>query len=322
MTETTGIDQEMFNQKESIFSDAQEESDEDKLYEEVQKELADISPEELMELFSSINGALENPESDDGGNTDLDADDYHNQGCDIARKGRKREAARFCMEGLEKFPLNVDLLADTIKYSTDTGDLPTADEHYSILKTSVPFRRWNWRAFTFAFDYLITKDPVENESECRTLVENYKKCLPYEERACLAESELEAALGNADLSMQVLQDAIRSHPNASQCAMRLADMQMDRGLYKDALRTVMYGAAASAAVQPSINAAYLYLIRVLAKDHALHEKEASGEPINIEEVELVKHEYDLLVREFPDIRHHAKTIKTRISMLKFIKTDS
>lgn len=181
----------------------------------------------ILELLSRMREMMsDSDDEDDADESDMDSDDYHNKAVDRARRGKKREAAGICMEGLKKFPRNVDLLADTIKYSSEAGDMRTAAAHYSILKESVPFQRWNWRAFTFSFDYLLKKDPIANEDECRHIIAHYKKYLPYEEKASMAESELEEALGNAESSMNVLKEAIRTYANASQCALRLADMQM------------------------------------------------------------------------------------------------
>lgn len=274
----------------------------------------------ILDLLSQMRGL----ESDDD-NTDEDdgeaegSDKIHNKAVDRARRGKNREAAEICMAGLKRFPTNVDLLADTIKYSSEAGDMQTADDHYSMLKDSVPLRRWNWRAYTFSFDHLLKEDPVANEDECRAIVENYKKYLPYEEKASLAESELEEALGNAEGSMSVLKEAISTHANASQCALRLADMQMDRGLFENVLETTNYGIAASAETQPSINVPYLYYIRALAKDHLLHKKECVGESITKEEVESLREEYELLLSEFPELLRHAHTIQMRVKMLKFVK---
>lgn len=137
----------------------------------------------------------------------------------------------------------------------------------------------------------------------------------------MAESELEEALGDAESSMNVLKEAIRTYANASQCALRLADMQMDRGLFADVLATANYGIAASAEVQPTINVPYLYYIRALAKDHLLHKKECSGEPVTKDELEGLKEEYALLLSEFPELMRHAHTIKMRAKMLKFVKAE-
>mgnify|MGYP000418201430 FL=1 len=276
----------------------------------------------ILELLSRMRGLMPNSDGDeDMDDNDMDSDDYHNKAVDRARRGRNREATDICMEGLKKFPLNVDLLADTIKYSSEAGDMQTAADHYSILKANVPFQRWNWRAFTFSFDYLLKKDPIANEDECRHIIAHYKKYLPYEEKASMAESELEEALGNAESSMNVLKEAIRTYANASQCALRLADMQMDRGLFADVLATANYGIAASAEVQPTINVPYLYYIRALAKDHLLHKKVYAGEPVTKEELEALKEEYDLILDEFPELMRHAHTIKMRAKMLKFVKAE-
>ena len=197
--------------------------------------------------------------------------------------------------------------------------LDTASEHYEELKKSVPVQRWNWRAFTFAFDYLLEVDPISNEEECRRIVENYKKYIPYEEKAYMAESELEMALGNSERSMSVLEAAIAARENASQCALRLADMQLDRGLYENVIATTNYGIAASAETQPSINVPYLYYIRALAKDHLIHKKECNGEVVEQKEVDALSAEYDLMLSEFPELMCHAHTIKMRAKMLKFMK---
>lgn len=304
----------------------------------------------LLELLSSMSDhslGTHNNDNDDDDNEDnadddgMDADDYHNKAVDYANRGQKKAAAEFCMTGLKRlFPetyetsimqaesfandskspsLNVDLLADTIQYSSDAGDMANAAKHYAVLKEFIPFQRWNWRAFTFAFNYLLKADPVGNEAECRTIVENYKKYLPHEEKASMAESELESALGNAEQSMNVLKEAIRTHTNAPQCALRLADMQLERGLYEDALATTNYGIAASAETQPSINIPYLYYVRTLATDHLLHKKACSGDPINKEDLDALKEDYELLLSEFPELIRHTRTIKMRAKMLKFIK---
>lgn len=277
-----------------------------------------IAGRDYLELLSQVRALMPDPDEDE---SNMDSDDYHNKAVDYARRDKYREAAKICQQGLRKFPLNVDLMADTIKYSAEAGDMQTADEYYTALKAKVPFRRWNWRAFTFSFDYLLKADPIANADECRTIISQYKKYLPHEEKACVAESELEAALGRPDISMNVLKEAVRTHTNASQCALRLADMQMDFGLFEDVLATTNYGVAASAEAQPSINAPYLYYIRALAKDSLLHKKVYEGKPVTAEEVNDLSEEYKLLASEFLSLKRYARTIEIRAKMLKFIKTE-
>lgn len=276
---------------------------------------------EMRGIIPDLDDNEDEDEDEDEDYCDMDADELHNKAVDRARRGRNREAAEICIKGLKRFSLNADLLADTIKYSSEAGDMQTAGDYYSMLKDRLPFRCWNWRAFTFSFDYLMKEDPIANENECRTIIAKYKEFLPYEEKSSLAESELEAALGNTEVSMDVLKEAIRTHTNACQCALRLADMQMDRGLFKDVLVTTNYGIAASAETQPSINIPYLYYIRALAKDYFIHKKECSGETITGDEIEALKNEYELLISQFPELMCHSRMINMRLKMLKFIKTN-
>lgn len=283
----------------------------------------DADANNLLELLSRMKGILDDDDDNDDTEEDyeengMDADDYHNKAVEHACHGKYKRATEICLDGLMHFPLNVDLLSDTIKYSAEAGDLEVAAKHYAILKKTVPVQCWNWRAFTFAFDYLLEDDPIANEEECRIIVENYKKYIPYEEKAYMAESELEMSLGNSEHSMKILEEAIASRENASQCALRLADMQLDRGLYEKVIATANYGIAASAETQPSINVPYLYYIRTLAKDHILHKKECNNEAVEKREVDALTAEYELMLSEFPELMCHAHTIKMRTKMLKFM----
>lgn len=254
-------------------NDGESEPHEEAVVGEVVEAMSDDNDAEagsLFDILARMKGIIDDgdDEADDDDYVDengMDADDYHNKAVEFARHGKYKRSTEICMDGLKRFPLNVDLLADTIKYNAEAGDLDTASEHYEVLKKSVPVQRWNWRAFTFAFDYLLEVDPITNEEECRRIVENYKKYIPYEEKAYMAESELEMALGNSERSMSVLEAAIAARENASQCALRLADMQLDRGLYENVIATTNYGIAASAETQPSINVPYLYYIKAMYK---------------------------------------------------------
>lgn len=245
---------------------------------------------------------------------------YHNKAVIYAQLDMNNRAMMICKDGLKKFPLDIDLLACVIKYSSDSGDLQTATDYYSTLKENIPFQRWNWRAYTFSLDFLMKKDPIANEDECRMLINNYKKYLPYEEKACMAESELEEALGNMERSKEVLMEAICSHSNASQCALRLADMQMDQGLFDEVEKTSNYGIVASTRPQASISIPYVYYLRTLIKDHNLHKREYFGEAISKTEVEALMLEYEQLIEKFPELKKYESTIDTRYNMLYFVKT--
>ena len=270
---------------------------------------------------------IDDDDDSDGDAPDMDADDFHNKAVDYARRGRYRQAAETCMRGLKYFPKDVDLLADTVKYSSNAGDAATAERYFRILKDSIPFARWNWRAYQFTLDYLIEDNPAVHEQECRLILSNFHQTLPYEERAYLSESELETALGNYERSMEVLAEATRTRSNACMCALRLADMQLERGLYADVVKTASYGIAAAADPQPSINIPYLYYLHTLAKDYLLHCRafglngEDAGK-VSAEEIETLKKEYEMMLSEFPRLNHYGDSIQMRLRMLKFLAAEA
>lgn len=256
----------------------------------------------------------------DGGNSgenDMDANDYHNKAVELVRRGKYKQAVALCMRGLSFYPNNVDLLADTIKYSSECGDNETADQHYQALCERVPRNRWNWRAYTFSFDYLISAVD-DREPEIRTLLADYAKYLPFEEKRYMSESELETALGNHQRAMEVLEEAVKQINNAAQCALRLADMQLGHGMYEDVIKTTGYGLSASAETQPSINIPYLYYVRALAEDALLHKKAVESE-IRVDDVRRLRSEYENMSKQFPELMRHQSNIQTRIKMLNMLE---
>lgn len=307
-----------------------------------------ISPDDMFELSAQLRGLFPDM-GDDPSPIDqltdegMTGEQYHNKAVSHSRRGNNRLAVKICESGLSRLSrgayeeavkatadnvrvttfsaLDVDLLADTIQFSLEMGDMPNAATHYIILKEYVPLQRWNWRAYTFSFDFLLRDDPLKNETECRELIANFKKHLPFDEHSSVAESELEAALGNWEKSMDVLKDAIQALPNACQCAIRLADMQMDRGLYSDVLKTVAYGNAASASVQSRVSLPYLCYLQTLARDHLLHRRAVAGERISTDDISDLDDDYAVLEKEFPELIPHAHVIRARRKMLRFIKTD-
>lgn len=250
----------------------------------------------------------------------MTASDYHNKAVDYARRKNLSKAVDICIDGLAIYADNVDLLADVIKYSSEHGDFSTAQEYYEILSNRIPRANFNWRAYTFSFDYLMLNSAV-NENACRELVADYIKYLPFEEKARMAKSELEEALGNHQASMDVLVEAIDQLPNAPQCALRLADMQLNRGLYGDVVNTVNYGLMASAEPQPSINIPYLYYIRNLAEDALLHAKSQKGAVERVERDRIVD-TYECMLKEFPELMHHKRNITMRMKMLGFLNVEN
>lgn len=57
----------------------------------------------ILEMLSQMRGPSTDDADDDFDNDDnvMDADDYHNKACDMARRGNYKRASNFCMEGLK-----------------------------------------------------------------------------------------------------------------------------------------------------------------------------------------------------------------------------
>ncbi len=272
------------------------------------------SAERLKFLFDRIAGMTD---SDDEEKYPT-ADAIHNESADYARRRAYGKAAKICIDGLERFPDNIDLLADVVKYTGDSGDADTAKEYLNMLLAR-PRRVFNWRAFTFSIDFLIATDPVGNEELIRELIKDYHTLLPTNEKAYMAESELEEAIGNRQRSMEILVEAVTNMPNCPQVALRLADMQLDDGLFAEAKETAHHAMVASAEVQPSVNVPYLAYIHCLCDDALLHQRALAGEHVDTDEVKRVMAQYNQLEEAFPIIRmKHGSTISDRKRLLDFL----
>lgn len=254
---------------------------------------------------------------DEDGEND-DENDYHNKSADLARKGKIREAVGMCVRGLERFPNNMDLLADAIKYSSDIGDVKSAEDYLEKLNERVPRNTWNWRSYTFVLDFLM-KNPSDNEEICREIIADYKKNLPYEEKSSVAESELEEKLGNHERSKEILEQAVKERFNAPQAALRLLDLQLQHGEFEEALRTSDYFLIASCEAQPSTNLNYQLYVRCLAEDAILHKKYFEKENVTEDEVERLKGMYERILK-IPELGFRfGSNIKDRLVMLDFMK---
>lgn len=247
-----------------------------------------------------------------------DADVYFNKSAELAKKGRLSKAIEMCQKGLDKFPEEIDLLSNILKYSSDMGDDETAEKYLNQLITNIPRKVWNWRTYTFTLDYLL-KNPCINEAKCREIIGDYKKAFPAEEKSYVAESLLEEKLGNHTKSKEILENAVKERFNAPQCALKLLDLQMEQGEYEEALVTSNYFAIASCETQPSTNQNYQLYARCLIEDALLHKKAFNGENIYLYEIQRIHSLYNRVMK-IPEIAlNFGANIKNRIVLLNFIK---
>lgn len=278
----------------------------------------DDAVEKLMQYLAEAGAGDDDDHDDDHDDQHsavvMDADDYHNKSVDYAARDQYGQALMICREGLEHWPGNIDLLADVVEYAGKIGDTDMADEHVQLLK-AIPRRAWTWRAFVFMFNYLLAKPKIDVRA-CRQIISDFKTHQPFNENAYLLEAELEEKLGSEQRAVEVLTDALASMPNAQRCALRLADLQMERGLYADVIRTCDYGLVASCAIRQHINTSYLQLLKTLAMDALLHQ----AENVTEDEVEAVIQSYDGLEDLFPELyKRYSKVITNRRKILRFMR---
>lgn len=258
------------------------------------------SEKELKEIYEQIqSGAISGS-----------ADDYHNAAVGFSRRQQNERAVRVCQVGLKKWPDNIDLNADVLTYAMDAGLTDELEELAAALQRNCPDRsRWNWRGFRFLFLYYIKVKPDGYEEKTKTLIEEYKKYIPADERAYMCEYERYQGLGKPDEAVQALEEAV-TNLKAPQCALTLADIYFERADYDDAIRTATLGIAYAAEPQPGIRTSYLLMLRAMAKDAALLRKGNFSD----KEVQEVLKEYKL-AQKYVSIRER-RVIDLRIDILQ------
>lgn len=316
------MNNETINGLKNVLQEEDDNMDEVIPYEE---DLGDVDDEnnKLRDLLMDkmIKNMFDASQSDDNENDieeSLTSGEYHNKGTSYAGKNQYEKAIEICKEGLERFPNNMDLIADIIKYSADVGDFDNSKEYLRILLSRVPKETFNWRCFTFSIDYLVEEDPVKNGKLIKAMISDYKRVLPDEEKAYVAESEYEARLGNMEKSEKVLIKAIESMNNAPQCALKLLDIQLSKGKYEEALKTSNYYMMASCEIQPTTNVAYMIYARCLTEDAILHMRYMKGEEITSDDINTMKKKYKMICSDVEIKVRFGENIDNRIMLLDLI----
>ena len=255
--------------------------------------------------------------------------DYHNIGVEFSKQNCEKFAADVSIIGLKTYPLSPDLLADTIKYSQEIGDIEGCQE---LIKTlgDLDVSYWKWRTFVFVIDFL--KDSLsysknttqykENLKKAQQFIERFKQVIPYEERAYVAEAELYQNQNNLDKAIAALKEGIKIVAVAPQCCMKLADIYLELGKYADVEEMAKKGILASIQDQPTVSIGYLYYLLALSWDaqRIIQKRSEEKTPmIESEIVEIVKAYVTadrLLVNEGRPNVTYRKTINAKLIMLE------
>lgn len=252
-----------------------------------------------------------------------------NKADELFRRGKIKEAIELCVNGLQVFDNNIDLIACVIGYSS-MCDFDIADVYFKKLSNTYPRKLWTSKAYKSVLEFLM-KNPQENEKLCRDIIADFKKWHPFNENSYTEESELERKLGNYEKSRQILEQAVNNIQNAPECAFRLIEIQLKRGEFEEAIRTSDYFGIASCTVggcltipcceeQSPLRVVYSIYLRCLIEDALLRKKSVHGEGITKEEVDKVRYDYEKAMRRAEIRICFGTEIEDRITLLDFVET--
>ena len=205
-----------------------------------------------------------------------DADDFHNYAVTFSRINDYDAACIILKCGLNRFPRNVDLLADYLIYGPDCSSENRFQECDDYLKTlnSIDVRLWTWRAFDFSIQYLMTKmdQGVEDVEfylqEIDLLSQKYLKAYPLDERAYFTTYLMQHKLKHFRSNEQpekILEQAVSLQINTPRCSLKLAEIMFDKKEYDRALLLLDKTIQDSIERNSGLSLANVYLLRFTIK---------------------------------------------------------
>lgn len=253
--------------------------------------------------------------------------DYHNLSVEFSKKNSDVYAATIAALGVETYPMSTDLLADLIKYSQEIGDSESCKAGLKQLN-EIDRQYWTWRTFVFVIDYL--KDSLsysssldeykKNAEEAIDYINDFKKYIPYEERAYVAEAELCLNRSDQQGALDTLLDGIKKVAIAPQCCMKLADLYLERGEYANVEKYARKGILAALQDQPTVSVGYLYYLLALAMDAKRIQNRQSGQVLGSNDVQDIVNAYQtadrLFVNEGRPAVAYRNTIQARLIIIE------
>ena len=255
------------------------------------------------------------------------ADEYHNLCAELARLGEYGLACSILDKGLKQHPMDADLLADFLQYGIKSERLEDCKIHFTTLN-GLDRVMWTWRSFDFSIDYLLYLYGIamgESASDVRIalqtqlyeIVQEFQKCLPYDETAWLASYNVYTAFGEQEKAVEALLDGITGDRVAPKCCIKYADIQLERGKYEETVKYAQRGIRASAQDQESVSVGYLYYISALAKEALLRTDNGLKQENLTEDVASVFRDYKVAYSILePDKKTYRTIIKRRVTMLE------
>ena len=225
-----------------------------------------------------------------------DAEDIHNKVMSKAKAGNNVAALNVSEAGIEKYPDNIDLLADAVRFAGKVGDERKAEHYFKQLIEKSDKREWGWMQFTYLLDYLM-KTPIKNRSRIEELLKDYINYLPQEEKAAVAACEFEDKIGNHEKGRTILEEFVQNSFHAPQCAAKLISIYMINGEYEKAKKMIEYYEIASNELQSSTNYAIQLFEGVLVEHALLRKRKYLGEEVSIQDFESIKLKFEKLLQK-------------------------
>lgn len=249
-----------------------------------------------------------------------DADDFHNFAVELARKDEYTLACQVLECGLNYFPKSVDLLSDYLQYGVNCNKV---EECRKVFKTllKIPRRRWTWRGFAFAVDYLqyliersdSEKEIDAKEQEILAIVADFRKYFPFSEESYRTEADVYKSLNMHDKELDILRSALKNILVAPKCALRCADILFERGEYEEASKAIDRCISDATQTQSSVNEGYSYYLSALCKIAIVQKQRLD---MTEQDVEEIYSDFNIALEKFKSAHNsYADVIKTKTNTI-------
>lgn len=249
-----------------------------------------------------------------------DADEYHNVSVELAKIEDYDNAVTLLEHGLFRYPRSADILADLLLYGLKCRKVSDIRPYYDRL-SGINKKFWTWRSFHFSIGFLmvyiqyVDDDKQENAiiAEVVSLIDDYKKFYPSDERAYMVECEFYELINEKEKARNALKIAVETLQVCPQCALNYADNLFEIGDYVHVI-PIVEKAVNIREDQPSISIGYAYYILALSKEFVLRDTNTLFNQDNVKPV--FDAYYSAMEFLEDDKRHLIKQIEKRVRILE------
>lgn len=199
---------------------------------------------------------------------DGNTDDYHNLATLYAKNNFNDFACGILDRGLKAYSDSTDLLADYLQYGMSCRRFEECSLYYKRL-AAITKDRWNWRAYVFSIDYMLTSLQQKHGEfifdEVYSVAKEFSEQPYTDEEALFTLSRVFHEFGKFNDEVRVLNEALDKYVVAPKSALRLSDIYFERGEYKKAIPLLNRAIANAVRPQLPINISYCYLLLAMCK---------------------------------------------------------